>query len=136
MAGEGNLEQFFYNIFLFGGEVLSAGSRVQSPVQLFLIGYARNIKWQVDKTTPCLSDKTTWRVDKMTWQMALRNRDLKKHLLVNANLSVNQMSPIICRWKLVKHFHYFGDNRRAKGIRKIKLCALKVCCLNQLQHFS
>ena len=44
VTGEGNLEQFFYNIFLFGwGEVLSAGSRVQSPVQLFLIGYAQNI---------------------------------------------------------------------------------------------
>ena len=47
----------------------------------------------------------------------------------NANLSVNQMSPIICRWKLVKHLYYFRDNRRTKGIRKIKLCALKVCCM-------
>ena len=44
-------------------------------------------------------------------------------------LSVNQMTPIICRWKLVKHLYYFGDNKRTKGIRKIKLCALKVCCM-------
>ena len=36
---------------------------------------------------------------------------------------------IICRWKLVKHLHHFEDNRRTKGIRKIKLCALKVCCM-------
>ena len=47
----------------------------------------------------------------------------------NANLSVSQMSPIIYRWKLVKHLYYLGENRRTKSIRKIKLCALKVCCM-------
>ena len=49
--------------------------------------------------------------------------------LVNANFSVNQMCPIICRWKLVKHRYCFGDNRRTKDNRKIKLCGLKACCV-------
>ena len=34
--------------------------------------------------------------------------------IVNANFSVNQMSPIICRWKVVKHLDCFGDNKRTK----------------------
>ena len=91
----------FFTTFFCLGEILSPRSTVQSPVQRFLIGYARNITWQVDKTTPCTSNKTTWRVEKMTWLIALRNRDLYKHLLVNANLSVNQMSPIIKQILLV-----------------------------------
>ena len=57
------------------------------------------------------------------WNHACRNA-----LLVNANFSVNQMCPIICSWKLVKHRYYFGDNRRTKDNRKIKLCGLKACC--------
>ena len=41
--------------------------------------------------------------------------------IVNANFSVNPMSPIInfWRWKLVKHLNCFGDNRRTKDARKI-----------------
>ena len=59
----------------------------------------------------------------------LRNRDCRNASLVNANFSVNQMCPIICRWKLVKHRYCFGDNRRTKDNRKIKLCGLKACCV-------
>ena len=60
---------------------------------------------------------------------ALRNRACRNTSLVNANFSVNQMCPIICRWKLVKHRYCFGDNRRTKDNRKIKLCGLKACCV-------
>ena len=60
---------------------------------------------------------------------ALRNRACRYASLVNANFSVNQMCPIICRWKLVKHRYCFGDNRRTKDNRKIKLCGLKACCV-------
>ena len=51
--------------------------------------------------------------------------------IVNANFSVNPMSPIInfCRWKLVEHLNRFGDNRRTKDARKIKFCSLKACCV-------
>ena len=49
--------------------------------------------------------------------------------LVNANFSVNQMCPIICRWKLVKHHYCFGDKRRTKDNTKIKLCGLNECCV-------
>ena len=59
----------------------------------------------------------------------LRNRACRYASLVNANFSVNQMCPIICRWKLVKHRYCFGDNRRTKDNRKIKLCGLKACCV-------
>ena len=48
---------------------------------------------------------------------------------VDANFSVNQMCPSICKWKLVIHRYCFGDNRRTKDIRKIKLCGLKACCV-------
>ena len=60
---------------------------------------------------------------------SLRNRACRYASLVNANFSVNQMFPIICRWKLVKHRYCFGDNRRTKDNRKIKLCGLKACCV-------
>ena len=50
----------------------------------------------------------------------LRTRACRNTSLVNANFSVNQMSPIICRWKLVKHRSWFGDNRRTKDSRKIQ----------------
>ena len=60
---------------------------------------------------------------------ALRNRPCRYASLVNANFSVNQMCPIICGWKLVKHRYCFGDNRRTKDNRKIKLCGLKACCV-------
>ena len=53
------------------------------------------------------------------WTSALRNRACRYASLVNANFSVNQMCPIICRWKLVKHRYCFGDNRRTKDNRKI-----------------
>ena len=52
---------------------------------------------------------------------ALRNRACRNASLVNANFSVNQMCPIICRWKLVEHRYCFGHNRRAKDNRKIKV---------------
>ena len=42
---------------------------------------------------------------------------------------VNQMSLIICMWKLVKRRYFFGDNRRKKDKIKIKLCGLKACCM-------
>ena len=61
--------------------------------------------------------------------LSLRNRACRNASLVNANFSVNQMCPIICRWKLVKHRYCFGDNRRTKDNRKIKLCGLKACCV-------
>ena len=57
----------------------------------------------------------------------LRNRTCRYASLVHANFSVNQMRPIIYRWKLVKHRYCFGDNRRTKDNRKIKLCGLKAC---------
>ena len=47
---------------------------------------------------------------------SLRNRACRYASLVNANFSVNQMCPIICRWKLVKHRYCFGDNRRTKPL--------------------
>ena len=62
-------------------------------------------------------------------KLSLRNRACRNASLVNANFSVNQMCPIICRWKLVKHRYCFGDNRRTKDNRKIKLCGLKACCV-------
>ena len=82
-------------------------------------------------------DKYTRQHHKQQDDMVSRQDDMTNNItesqpietFANANLSVNQMSPIICRWKLVKHLYYFGDNRRTKGIRKIKLCALKVCCM-------
>ena len=54
--------------------------------------------------------------------------------MVNANFSVNQMSPIICRWKLVKYVDCFGDNARTKDTRKIKLCSLKACCVTLFSY--
>ena len=53
-------------------------------------------------------------------ELSLRNRVCRNASLVNANFSANQMCPIICRWKLVKHRYCFGDNRRTKDNRKIK----------------
>ena len=29
----------------------------------------------------------------------------------------------------MKHFDYFGDNRRTNDTRKITLCGLKACCM-------
>ena len=44
-----------------------------------------------------------------------------------ANLNVKQISPFICRWKLVKILDWLiGDNRKTKDTRKIKLCSLEV----------
>ena len=63
---------------------------------------------------------------------SLRNRACRNASLVNANFFANQMSPIICRWKLVKQRYCFGDNRRTKDIRKIKLCGLKACCVTSI----
>ena len=54
--------------------------------------------------------------------------------MVNANFSVNQMSPIVCMWKLVKRLDPFGDNRRIKDTRKIKLCGLKACCVTSFSY--
>ena len=56
--------------------------------------------------------------------------------IVNANFSVNPMSPIInfCRWKLVEHLNRFGDNRRTKDARKIKFCSLKACCVTLFSY--
>ena len=56
--------------------------------------------------------------------------------IVNANFSVNPMSPIInfCRWKLVKHLNCFGDNRRTKNARKIKFCSLKARCVTLFSY--
>ena len=49
--------------------------------------------------------------------------------MLNTNFCANQMPPINCRWKLVRHFDCFGDNRRTKDTRKIKLCCLKARCV-------
>ena len=62
----------------------------------------------------------------------LRNRACRYAWLVNANFSVNESCPIICRGKLVKHRYCFGDNRRTKDNRKIKLCGLKACCVTSI----
>ena len=59
---------------------------------------------------------------------SLRNPAYQNMSLLNANFPVNQMSLIICRWKLVKHLDCFGVNRRAKDTSKIKLCSLRACC--------
>ena len=60
----------------------------------------------------------------ITWPF--RNHTCRNASLVNAN-----MSPIICRWKLVKHRYCFGDNRRTKDIRKIKAerSSYAACCV-------
>ena len=74
---------------------------------------------------------------KSVQKLPLRNRACRNASPVNANFSVNQMCPIICRWKLVKHRYCFGDNRRKKDISKIKLCGQSVLRdFNQLQHLS
>ena len=56
--------------------------------------------------------------------------------LVSANFSVNQMSPIIFQYYyyLVKHLYYFGDNRRTKDIKKIKLRGLKASCVTLISY--
>ena len=70
-------------------------------------------------------------------KLPLRNRACRNASPVNANFSVNQMCPIICRWKLVKHRYCFGDNRKKRDISKIKLCGQSMLCdFNQLQHLS
>ena len=76
---------------------------------------------------PCL--KTLLRSNFCASTVSLRNRACRYASLVNANFSVNQMCPIICRWKLVKHRYCFGNNRRTKDNRKIRLCGLKACCV-------
>lgn len=45
--------------------------------------------------------------------------------LAKANFSVSQISPNICKWKLVGHLDCFGGNRRTKDTRKMKLCGVK-----------
>ena len=80
-----------------------------------------------DNTMHKRQDDMTSRQDDMT-NSIMESRPIET-FASNANLSVNQMSPIIYRWKLVKHLYYLGENRRTKSIRKIKLCALKVCCM-------
>ena len=52
---------------------------------------------------------------------ALRNRACRNASLVNANFSVNQMCPIICRWKR----YCFGDNRRTKITERSSYAVLK-----------
>ena len=54
----------------------------------------------------------------------LQNRAYRNESLIHAIFCINHISPIICRWKLVKHLDCFGDNRRTKDPRKIKLCSL------------
>ena len=56
--------------------------------------------------------------------------------IVYANFPVNQMSPIICRWKFVKHLDCFGDSRRTQATRKIKLGGLKACCVTLIFSYS
>jgi len=48
--------------------------------------------------------------------------------IVNANFCQSYVSYYF-RWKLVRHLDCFGDNRRTKDTRKIKLCDLKECCV-------
>ena len=48
---------------------------------------------------------------------------------VKANFCQTNVALVICRWKLVKHRYCFGDNKRTKDNRKIKLCGLKACCV-------
>ena len=54
--------------------------------------------------------------------------------LAKANFSVSQISPNICKWKLVGHLDCFGGNRRAKDTRKMKLCSVKPLSPNVDQH--
>ena len=54
----------------------------------------------------------------------LQNRTYRNKSLVHASFCINHISPIVSRWKLVKHLDCFGDNRRTKDTRKIKLCSL------------
>ena len=62
-------------------------------------------------------------------RVSLRDRACRNASRVNANFCQSNITPIICRWKLVKHRHCFGDNRGTKDNRKIKLCGLKACCV-------
>ena len=54
--------------------------------------------------------------------------------LAKANFSVSQISPNICKWKLVGHLDCFGGNRRTKDTRKMKLCSVKPLSPNGDQH--
>ena len=60
-------------------------------------------------------------------RVSLRDRACRNASRVNANFCQSNVASIICRWKLVKHRYCFGDNRRTKDNRKIKLCGLKAC---------
>ena len=64
----------------------------------------------------------------------LRNCTYWNVLKVNTNFSGNQTSPVICKWKLVKHLDCFGDNKKTKHSRKIKLCSLKMCCVTLFSY--
>ena len=47
----------------------------------------------------------------------------------------NQMSVIICRWKLEKHLDCFRDNRKLRDTRKkIKLCGLNMCSVTFFRY--
>ena len=64
----------------------------------------------------------------------LRNCTYWNVLKVNTNFSGNQTCPVICKWKLVKHLDCFGDNKKTKDSRKIKLCSLKMCCVTLFSY--
>ena len=119
----------FFTIFFCLGRRSWVQGPESSPAFFNRICPKHNMTSRQDNTMHKQQDDMTSRQDDMT-NSIMESRPIETLiLLVNANLSVNLMSPIICRWKFLKHLYYFGDNRRTKGIREIKICALKVCCM-------
>ena len=111
--------------FLFSLPLLSSSSSSSSLLKLPIVYKRVCFVNEVNNTNTFLFTFFT----KPRKLGSLRNRACRYASLVNANFSVNQMCPIICRWKLVKHRYCFGDNRRTKDNRKIKLSGLKACCV-------
>ena len=106
--------------------------------RLVASGLRKAARWQLDFSFFCLmaSMRTILKSDQLhaVTNTSLQNPTHWNVLPVNAKFSVNQMSPIICRWKLLKHLDCFGDNRRTEDIRNIKLSSLKACCLTLLSY--
>ena len=125
---------FFTTFFCLGGRSWVQGPE-SSPTFSNRICPKHNMTSRQDNTMHKRQDDMTSRQDDMT--NSITESPPIETFASNANLSVYQMSPIIYRWKLVKHLHYLGENRRTKSIKRSSYVLLKcVAWLNQLQHFS
>ena len=112
---------------------LAGKSRVQGPESS--PAFFNRICLKYDMTSR--QDNTAKRRD----DMMSRQDDMTNSIMESRPIETfASKCKFVCQSKsllFVDENYYCGDNRRTKGIRKIKLCALKVCCVtNQLQHFS